>query len=58
VITNAHRINRGQMPELTNGNASSDFYFIDAAEPEDGVAKIVAIVGDQIPKGVRAEPDP
>jgi exodeoxyribonuclease V alpha subunit len=46
------------MPELTNGNASSDFYFIDAAEPEDGVAKIVAIVGDQIPKGVRAEPDP
>jgi exodeoxyribonuclease V alpha subunit len=28
VITNAHRINRGQMPELTNGNAPSDFYFI------------------------------
>ena len=33
VITNAHRINRGQMPELTNGNAPSDFYFIDAEQP-------------------------
>jgi exodeoxyribonuclease V alpha subunit len=50
VITNAHRINRGQMPELTNGNAPSDFYFIDAEEPEDGVAKIVAVVRDRIPK--------
>ena len=30
VITNAHRINSGQMPELTNDRALSDFYFIDA----------------------------
>jgi exodeoxyribonuclease V alpha subunit len=36
VITNAHRINRGQMPELTNDRALSDFYFIDAEQPEDG----------------------
>ena len=39
VITNAHRINRGQMPELTNDRALSDFYFIDAEEPEDGIAR-------------------
>jgi exodeoxyribonuclease V alpha subunit len=50
VITNAHRINSGQMPELTNDRASSDFYFIDAEEPEDGVAKIIAVVRDRIPK--------
>jgi exodeoxyribonuclease V alpha subunit len=56
VITNAHRINRGQMPELTNGNAPSDFYFIDAAEPEDGVAKIVAVVRDRIPKAFGLNP--
>ena len=36
VIVNAHRINRGQMPELTNDGALSDFYFIDADEPEEG----------------------
>jgi len=56
VITNAHRINRGQMPELTNGNALSDFYFIDAAEPEDGVAKIVAVVRDRIPQAFGLNP--
>jgi exodeoxyribonuclease V alpha subunit len=56
VIINAHRINRGQMPELTNGNAPSDFYFIDAAEPEDGVTKIVAVVRDRIPKAFGLNP--
>ena len=50
VITNAHRINRGQMPELTNDRALSDFYFIDAEEPEDGIGKIVAVVRDRIRK--------
>ena len=50
VITNAHRINRGQMPELTNDRALSDFYFIDAEQPEDGIAKIIAVVRDRIPK--------
>ena len=50
VITNAHRINSGKMPELTNDRASSDFYFIDAEAPEDGVAKIIAVVRDRIPK--------
>ena len=43
VITNAHRINHGQMPELTNDRALSDFYFIDAEQPEDGIAKIIAV---------------
>jgi exodeoxyribonuclease V alpha subunit len=56
VITNAHRINRGQMPELTKGNVPSDFYFIDAAEPEDGVAKIVAVVRDRMPKAFGLNP--
>ena len=50
VITNAHRINSGQMPELTSDRALSDFYFIDAEAPEDGVAKIIAVVRDRIPK--------
>jgi exodeoxyribonuclease V alpha subunit len=50
VITNAHRINSGQMPELSNHGALSDFYFIDAEAPEDAVAKIVTVVRDRIPK--------
>ena len=51
VITNAHRINSGQMPELiTNDRALSDFYFIDAAQPEEGIDRIIALVRDRIPK--------
>jgi exodeoxyribonuclease V alpha subunit len=56
VITNAHRINHGQMPELTHDKALSDFYFIEAAEPEDGVAKIIAVVRDRIPKAFGLDP--
>jgi exodeoxyribonuclease V alpha subunit len=39
VIVNAHRINRGQMPELTRSRARSDFYFVDAADADAGIAK-------------------
>ncbi len=50
VITNAHRINSGQMPELSNERALSDFYFIEASQPEEGIDKIVALVRDRIPR--------
>ncbi|MBV8400446.1 MAG: ATP-dependent RecD-like DNA helicase, partial [Acetobacteraceae bacterium] len=56
VITNAHRINRGQMPELSNDGALSDFYFIDADTPEATVGKIVAVVRDRIPKAFGLDP--
>ena len=38
------------MPELTNHGVLSDFYFIHAEQPEDGIAKIIAVVRDRIPK--------
>ena len=56
VITNAHRINRGQMPELTYDKALSDFYFIEATEPEDAAAKVIAVVRDRIPKAFGLDP--
>jgi exodeoxyribonuclease V alpha subunit len=56
VITNAHRINRGEMPELTHDKALSDFYFIEATEPEDGAAKVIAVVRDRIPKAFGLDP--
>jgi exodeoxyribonuclease V alpha subunit len=33
IITNAHRVNEGQMPEIPAKETKSDFYFIDRAEP-------------------------
>ena len=57
VIVNAHRINQGQMPEATPaGTGRSDFYVVDAAEPEIAAAKIVAVVRDRIPKAFGLDP--
>jgi exodeoxyribonuclease V alpha subunit len=49
IITNAHRVNKGQMPELAlPKDGETDFYFIEAAEPEDAVSKIVELVKTRI----------
>ena len=43
IITNAHRINQGLMPDLAPIEGG-DFYFVDASDAEDGVRKLLAIV--------------
>jgi len=55
IITNAHRINQGLMPDLALVE-SGDFFFIDAADPEDGVRKLLAIVRERIPKRFGFDP--
>jgi exodeoxyribonuclease V alpha subunit len=55
VIVNAHRINAGQMPVL-EAREGSDFFFIDAADPEEGVRKLLAVVGDRIPSRFGLDP--
>ncbi len=57
VIVNAHRINQGLMPEADQSPATrSDFYVIEAADPEIAAAKIVAVVRDRIPKAFGLDP--
>ncbi len=48
IITNAHRINHGQMPELA-AVEGSDFFFVNAAEPEEALRKLVSVVRGRIP---------
>ena len=55
IITNAHRINQGQMPELTAPDGS-DFYFVEAAEPEDAARKLLAVVRDRVPARFGLDP--
>jgi exodeoxyribonuclease V alpha subunit len=55
IIVNAHRINQGQMPEVTPIE-SGDFYFVDAADAEEGVRKLLAIVQERIPKRFGLDP--
>ncbi|MCP1243918.1 SF1B family DNA helicase RecD2, partial [Acetobacter lambici] len=55
IITNAHRINESRMPELS-AEEGSDFYFVEAAEPEVGLRKLLAVVRDRIPARFGLDP--
>jgi exodeoxyribonuclease V alpha subunit len=55
IIVNAHRINQGLMPDLARVE-SGDFHFVDAADPEEGVRKMLAIVRERIPKRFGFDP--
>ena len=55
IIVNAHRINQGLMPEWAQDPAS-DFHFIECADAEDGVAKILQIVRERIPARYGLDP--
>jgi exodeoxyribonuclease V alpha subunit len=56
IVVNAHRINRGEMPEWPNATSGSDFYFVECRDPEDGAAKVVEIVGTRIPRRFGLDP--
>jgi exodeoxyribonuclease V alpha subunit len=56
IILSAHRINSGQMPELSKPEGDSDFYFVPAADPETAVARIVDLVKTRIPQRFGLDP--
>jgi len=49
IITTAHRINDGLMPEFPERNSASDFYFIDREEPDQIAQTLVEMVKTRIP---------
>jgi len=55
IVVNAHRINQGLMPDFTRVEGG-DFYFVDAADAEGGVRKLLAIVQERIPKRFGLDP--
>lgn len=70
IIMNAHRINHGNMPDISNGR-QSDFFFIDmdkeaqkrgiekgdtAILAEEAAKEIVALVGSKLPRYYRTPP--
>ena len=56
IITAAHRINKGQIPDLARPEGESDFYFVNAAEPEAAVPLIVDLVKNRIPNRFGFDP--
>ena len=49
IITTAHSINAGRLPDLGRPEGEADFYFVSAADPEQAVARIVELVAKRIP---------
>ena len=49
IITNAHRVNEGRMPEVSAKGAESDFFVIDREEPEHVADTLVEMVKTRIP---------
>src|SRR5450631_3476051 len=56
IITSAHLIRQGKMPELGTAASDSDFHFVERETPEDIAATLVRLVKDRIPKGHGLDP--
>ncbi len=56
IITNAHRINRGEMPILDNRNAV-DFFLFREEDPAKAADLIVELVQERIPRKFGLKPD-
>jgi exodeoxyribonuclease V alpha subunit len=56
IITTAHQINQGRIPDLGKAESETDFYFIPADDPEDAVPMIINLVGKHIPRKFGLDP--
>jgi exodeoxyribonuclease V alpha subunit len=56
IITSAHQINRGSLPDLSGPDGDNDFYFVEADDPESAVFRIVELVKTRIPQRFGLDP--
>jgi exodeoxyribonuclease V alpha subunit len=56
IVENAHRVNRGEFIEPPPPGDLSDFYFIEADEPDDVIDKTIGLISKRIPKRFGFDP--
>src|SRR6185437_11335631 len=56
IITSAHQINLGSLPDLSKPEGGSDFYFVQADDPETAVPLILELVKKHIPRRFGLDP--
>lgn len=49
IIMNAHKINEGKLPDLSNGK-DTDFFFVEKEDPEELVTEIIKLVQTNLPR--------
>lgn len=52
IVMNAHRVNRGEFPTLTEAprDGTTDFYFIEEEDPQRILDQILSLCGERIPR--------
>jgi exodeoxyribonuclease V alpha subunit len=55
IVTNAHKINNGTFPDISN-LSDSDFFFLEAETPEDVLKHIITLVTQRLPKKYGFDP--
>jgi len=56
IITSAHLIRQGKMPELRRAESGSDFYFVERDTPEEIAATLVKLTQNRIPNHLNLNP--
>lgn len=55
IIMNAHRINEGKLPDISNG-MDTDFFFLEREEPESALSEIVNLVQNKLSRYYQTPP--
>lgn len=55
IIMNAHRVNAGKMPDISNGK-TADFFFMECEDADTAAAKIVELVNTKLPAYYHIQP--
>ena len=55
IVMNAHRVNRGEMPDTKNRN-EGDFFFINEPDPSAGADRIAELCTDRLPRSYGLDP--
>jgi exodeoxyribonuclease V alpha subunit len=55
IISNAHRVNAGRLPEVPVKGGESDFFFIEREEPDQIAATLVEMIKTRIPSKFRLD---
>jgi len=56
IISGAHSINRGEIPDIIEAPKDSDFVFIEREDPEECATTLISMVRDRLPKHLGVDP--
>ena len=56
IVSGAHAINRGEVPDIIEAPKDSDFLFVDREDAEECAATLVSLARDRLPKHLGVDP--